>query len=111
MEHAKNSFHRIMATILALGLLVSLMTFPTAADDSIRYTDLSGISWSYNEGQLQAIQDANQAIENSSALLISDSVQGEAVTAVSSNGFDNVVVGHKNNQYILIPEGLTAISA
>ena len=111
MEHAKSSFHRIMGIILALGLLMSLMAFPTAADDSIRYTDLSGISWSYNEGQLQAIQDANQAIENSSALLISDSVQGEAVTAVSSNGFDNVVVGHKNNQYILIPEGITAISA
>lgn len=111
MEHAKSSFHRIMGIILALGLLMSLMAFPTAADDSIRYTDLSGVSWSYNEGQLQAIQDANQTIENSSALLISDSVQGEAVTAVSSNGFDNVVVGHKNNQYILIPEGITAISA
>lgn len=102
---------RSLALLLVLSLLLSVSVLPVSASDDVAYTDLSGVTWNYASGKLQSIQDGNQTVENGKALLISDSVQGQTVTAVQSNGFDNVVVGHKNNQYILLPSGIETVSA
>ena len=107
----KQLLHRITAILLTLGMLMSFAAFPVAAEESVKYTDLNGVTWIYESGKLQSVIDAGQTIENGSVLLISDQNLGQKVTAVESNGFDNVVVGHKNNQYILIPTGIEAISA
>lgn len=103
--------HRGVALLLVLSLLCGMLALPTYAAEEAGYVDLSGVTWNYQDGKLQSVLDAGQTVENGTALLISDSVRGQPVTAVESNGFDNVVVGHKNNQYILIPMGIQTISA
>ena len=100
-----------MKKALALTLLLCLLLCVGALAAGNSYTDLTGVIWEYEDGALRHIQDGNQAVEKASALLISDSVNGMPVTAVTSDGFDNVVVGHTANQYILIPEGITSLSA
>ena len=99
---------------LALLLVFMLLLGLTALAAGTEYSDLQGVTWAYEEGdglRLTMIQDGGQAIENAAALLISAELRGEPVRAVQSNGFDNVVVGHKANEYILIAEGVEDIGA
>lgn len=100
--------------VLLLGvLLMSMLTVGVFAAD-VTFKDQSGVVWEFtgsDETALTMILDSNQTIENAQVLLISDSVQGTAVDAVRSNGFDNVVVGHKANEYILIPNGIKYIGS
>lgn len=102
---------RIFGLLLCMCLMMSLCTVGAlAAEES--FADQNGVSWVYTDGAektLTMIRDSGQTIENASALLISSEVNGAAVRAVQSNGFDNVVVGHKANEYILIAEGIEEI--
>lgn len=104
---------RNFGLLLCLCLLLSLCTVGALAAEE-HYSDLNGVSWVYTGGEdktLTMIQDSGQTVENASVLLISSEVNGEAVKAVRSNGFDNVVVGHKANEYILIAEGIETLGA
>ena len=102
---------KLLSTLLILSLLAGMSTAAMAAGDG-SYRDLNGVSWVYSEDRelaLEGIRDSGQTIENAQAILISDSVNGVPVDAVRSNGFDNVVVGHKANEYILLPDGMKEI--
>lgn len=104
---------RTLGFLFCLCLLLSLCSMGAlAAEES--YRDLNGVTWEYageNETALTMILDSGQAIENAKALLVSADVNGTAVDAVRGNGFDNVVVGHKANEYILIAEGIQEIGS
>ncbi len=96
---------RVLTLVMLMGLL-SVGAYGAGSS----YTDLQGVVWSCDEeGVLSMIQDSGQTIEQAQALLISATADGKPVKAVESNGFDNVVVGHKANEYILIAEGIESI--
>lgn len=102
---------RSFGLLLCVCLVLSFCTVGALAAEE-RYLDQNGVSWVYTGGEdktLTMILDSRQSIENASALLISAEVNGVAVKTVRSNGFDNVVVGHKANEYILIADGIEAI--
>ena len=102
------------ARLFVLLLLLSLLSPCALATDSIVYTDLNGVRWEYavdGTASLQLISDSNQVIENTAVLLISDTVNGIPVTTIESNGFDNVVTGHKANRFLLLPAGIVSVGA
>lgn len=103
--------HPWIAVFLVILMVMGLFSVSAAAADT-SYRDLNGVTWTYADGEdtaLESIRDSAMVIERAQALLISGIVNGTPVDAVRSNGFDNVVVGHKANEYILLPEGLRVI--
>lgn len=109
----KQIIKRRAASFLILALLTAMLPVPASAAGTVSYSDLKGVTWQYtisDSAVLNTIQDGNQTLEKASVLMISDRVKGHMVTGVESNGFDNVIVGHTDNQYILIAKGITNIS-
>ena len=108
--------NRYLSWLLLVSMLCAMLLSPVQAQDSemLTYIDGKGVQWNYLRGEdtaLETIIDSQQAIQNAAVLMISGQVQGQQVDAVRSNGFDNVVVGHKDSQYILVASGITSISA
>lgn len=108
--------NRYLSWLLLVSMLCAMLLSPVQAQDSemLTYIDGKGVQWNYLRGEdtaLETIIDNQQAIQNAAVLMISGQVQGQQVDSVRSNGFDNVVVGHKDSQYILVASGITSISA
>lgn len=120
MKPCQNKWNRVptaggkpMYVLMLVVLLASMLTVGALAAD-VSYKDQYGVTWEYtgsDETVLTMILDSNRTIEEAQVLLISDSVRGTAVNSVRSNGFDNVVVGHKANEYILIADGIEYIGS
>ena len=107
----KTKIRRILAAAVSAVMMTGLMTVGAYAA-GLSYRDLNGVTWSYagdGDTELESIRDSGQTIEQAQALLIPASVDGIPVDAVRSNGFDNVVVGHRANEYILLPEGIREV--
>ncbi len=107
----KTKIRRILAAAVSAVMMTGLMTVGAYAA-GLSYRDLNGVTWSYagdGDTALESIRDSGQTIEQAQALLIPASVDGIPVDAVRSNGFDNVVVGHRANEYILLPEGIREV--
>lgn len=108
--------NRYLSWLLLVSMFCAMLLSPVQAQDSemLTYIDGKGVQWNYLRGEdtaLETIIDSQQAIQNAAVLMISGQVQGQQVDSVRSNGFDNVVVGHKDSQYILVASGITSISA
>ena len=107
----KTKIRRILAAAVSVVMVTGLMTVGAHAAE-LSYRDLNGVTWSYagdGDTALESIRDSGQTVEQAQALLIPANVDGIPVDAVRSNGFDNVVVGHRANEYILLPEGIREV--